>query len=70
LTEEDLKKIIVRAEKEENKKLPINEEAITTLCNLSGTDGRYLLNMCEELFNSNLKKKLNSEELLKFLQQK
>jgi putative ATPase len=26
--------------------------------------------MCEELFNSNLKKKLNSEELLKFLQQK
>ncbi|MDD2840103.1 MAG: replication-associated recombination protein A [Rickettsiales bacterium] len=62
--------LIERAEKSENKKLPITEEAIETLCDLSGADGRYLLNMCEELFNANLKKELNSEELIKFLQRK
>lgn len=62
--------LIERAEKSENKKLPILKEATETLCDLSGADGRYLLNMCEELFNANLKKELNSEELIKFLQRK
>lgn len=62
--------LLERAEQAENKKLPITEEAKETLCDLSGADGRYLLNMCEELFNSNLKKELNSEELIKFLQRK
>ncbi|HSQ97359.1 MAG TPA: replication-associated recombination protein A [Rickettsiales bacterium] len=62
--------LIERAEKAENKKLQITEEARETLCDLSGADGRYLLNMCEELLNSNLKKELNSEELIKFLQRK
>ena len=65
-----LLELLKRAEEKENKKLPIEKEARQTLCEISGADGRYLLNMCEELFNSNLKKDLNSEELLNFLQRK
>lgn len=68
--EKSLITLLERAEKSEGKKLPITEEAKNTLCDLSGADGRYLLNMCEELFNANLKKELNSEELIKFLQRK
>ena len=62
--------LIKRAEEKECKKLPITEDAKQTLCDISGADGRYLLNMCEELFNSKLKKELNSNELLNFLQRK
>lgn len=65
-----LLELLKRAEEKENKTLPITKEARQTLCEISGADGRYLLNMCEELFNSNLKKDLNSEELLNFLQRK
>ncbi|MDR3290280.1 MAG: replication-associated recombination protein A [Rickettsiales bacterium] len=69
LSDNDLKKLMVRAE-EINGKLPIEEECYQTLCELSGADGRYLLNLCEELFNAKLKKILNNGELLKFLQHK
>lgn len=62
--------LIEKAEKFENKKLPITQEAKDTLYDLSGSDGRYLLNMCEELFNSNLKKELDSKELVNFLQRR
>lgn len=62
--------LISRAEERENKKIMLNEEAKELLCELAGADGRYLLNMCEELFNANLKKELNAEELINVLQRK
>jgi putative ATPase len=68
--QKSLMTLIQRAEKSENKRLPILSEARETLCELSGLDGRYLINMCEELFNSNLKKELSSDELIQFLQRK
>jgi putative ATPase len=68
--DEELKKLIERAEKEIGKNLPIMPDCYEVLCELSGADGRYLLNMCEELFNANLKETLNKEQLLKFLQYK
>ncbi len=70
LDQKALMNLLERAEEKENKKLPIEEEARATLCEISGADGRYLLNMCEELFNSKPKKPLNSSELLNFLQRK
>lgn len=65
LAEEDLELVISRAEKEEGKKLPLTKEARRTLMNLCNGDCRYLLNMCEELFFIDTKKKLTIEELLK-----
>lgn len=70
LDNDALTKLIERAEEREEKKLPIEDDAKQTLCEISGADGRYLLNMCEELFNARLKKKLDSKELLNFLQRK
>ncbi len=47
-----------------------NKNRILRIGEQQRADGRYLLNMCEELFNSKLKKELNSDELLNFLQRK
>lgn len=64
LDDNDLESVIIRAEKEENKELPITKEARKTLINLSNGDCRYLLNMCEELFTININKKITTKELL------
>lgn len=70
LDEYDLLTVLDRAEKEENKKLPITKEARTTLVDLCNGDCRYLLNMCEELFQINTKKKLNISEMLDIVSKK
>jgi putative ATPase len=67
---EALKQLLARAEEGTGKKLPITDDARNTLCEISGADGRYLLNMCEELFNANFAKDIDSKELLNFLQRK
>jgi putative ATPase len=56
LSDENLLLVLERVEKEENKKLPITEEARKALVSVSNGDCRYLLNMCEELFQINSKK--------------
>lgn len=50
LETEDLKRLIARAEEETGHALPLQPEALDTLCALADGDGRYLLNLCEELF--------------------
>lgn len=65
LDEDALSVVISRAEENENRKLPLTKEARRTLVELSNGDCRYLLNMCEELFSIDTKKKLSIEELLK-----
>jgi len=63
LQEEDLLKIIARAEEIEGKKLPISNEIKKELAALSCGDARYLLNACEELFNLDINKEITFDEL-------
>ncbi len=50
LDENALRKLIERAEKFTQKKLPLEEDARESLISLACGDARYLLNACEELF--------------------
>jgi len=70
LESEALELLTKRAEKTEGKKLPLKKEARETLYAMASGDGRYLLNMCEELFGVVIEKKLNSEELINLLQKR
>ncbi len=65
-----LDKILARAEKIKGKKLNITNDAREVLCRLAEDDGRYLLNMSEELFTYNNTSPLNTRELTSFLQRK
>lgn len=51
LGSEALEKIVKRAEILIGKKLPLDDEALQALYALADGDGRYLLSLCEELFN-------------------
>jgi len=50
LDEDALFKILKRAEEFTGKKLPLDDEGKAALCYMADGDGRYLLNLCEELF--------------------
>lgn len=50
LNEDDLKRLLARAEAEMKRPLPIDAKARTHLINLADGDGRMILNMAEELF--------------------
>ncbi|MEQ1705320.1 MAG: replication-associated recombination protein A, partial [Rickettsiales bacterium] len=63
-----LKKLTYKAEEFTSKKLPLDEEARTTLCAIADGDARYLLNMVEELLE--ITKPLGSEELLRLIQKR
>ena len=63
-----LKKLTYKAEEFTGKKLPLDEEARTTLCAIADGDARYLLNMVEELLE--ITGPINSEELLKLIQKR
>jgi len=65
-----LELIARRSEEIENKKLPLKKDARETLYAMASGDGRYLLNMCEELFELKTDKKLSSDELIKVLQKR
>ncbi|AIL65876.1 Replication-associated recombination protein A [Rickettsiales bacterium Ac37b] len=70
LSDEALKNIMVRAEQLINLKLPLNEEAKNLLINMADGDGRYLLNMCEELFAIGNQELFTSLKLREFLQKR
>lgn len=70
LTTKALEMIIARAEEVVGKTLPLTREAKEILCQMSDGDGRYLLNMCEELFRLEHVKELSVEELLTFVQKR
>jgi putative ATPase len=63
LKESDLEKIILRAEKELGKKLPLTVEARQTLISLACGDARYLLNAAEEIWNLKAKSDLDVKKL-------
>jgi putative ATPase len=63
-----LNQLINRAESFKGKKLPLTIAARDALINMADGDGRYLLGLCEELFNHD--KQLDIDELPKFLQKR
>jgi putative ATPase len=46
-----MKQLLKRAEQQEGRVLPMSEEGFATLCAMADGDGRYFLNLVEELYN-------------------
>ena len=71
LSNEALKKLILRAEELTGKKLPLEEEAKETLASLADGDGRYFINLLETVYDlTSPNEILDSNALLKIVQQK
>src|SRR5689334_20797212 len=70
LSEEALRDILARAEAEMKKKLPLAPEARESLIGMVDGDGRYLLNLAEELFSLPAKKPLDTDGLMKLFQKR
>ena len=62
--------MLVRAEKLEGKKLPLDHDARASLRAMADGDGRYLLNMAEEVFLLPCENILDSAKLSKILQKR
>ncbi|MEZ5955092.1 MAG: replication-associated recombination protein A [Hyphomonas sp.] len=50
LEDDSLRELIVRAEKEEGRELPVTKDAIGPLIAMADGDGRYLLNLVEQVY--------------------
>jgi putative ATPase len=70
LAEVHLQQIMVKAEAAEGKALPLTEDGRAMLANLADGDGRYVLNLCEELFSIAPGKTLDAAALKSFLQRR
>jgi len=70
LTNEALETLLQRAEKELNRPLPVTPEARETLLNMADGDGRYLLNMVEQIFQQQRKGALDIKALCKLVQKR
>ena len=67
LEEEALAKLITRAEEHTGKALNLTPEARSSLCAMADGDGRYLLNMCEELIAANVKGEIDTARLVELV---
>ena len=68
LSDEDLETILKRAEKYLDKSLPLDIDARRALCEMADGDGRYLLNMVEEIVNNSfIQQTLNAQQLSEIL---
>jgi putative ATPase len=70
LGEESLDQLLQRAEVAENRPLPIDAEARSTLVAMADGDGRYLLTLAETLFSIGTDTPLNPTQLGQFLQKR
>lgn len=68
--EEALEDLIKRAEHYYDRPIALTQEARKTLIEFSDGDGRYLLNMCEHIFNLKAKQPLDVEALQETIQRK
>ncbi len=64
------KRLLERAEQQTKRKLPLEEDAFATLCAMADGDGRYFLNLVEEIYNAAPQKPLTPEALTQLLQQR
>ena len=67
LDEDAMLALINKAEKYLGKKLLLEDEATEQLISMATGDGRYFLNMCEELFAVENSAPINKEQLLKLV---
>ena len=70
LDDSALERILKRAESHIGRALPVDLAARQALKNLADGDGRYLLNLAEELFTAPKRLHLNLNELSNFVQKK
>ena len=70
LAQSDLEELLQRAEADMARALPLEEEARTALLAMADGDGRYLLNLAEEVFAAKLTAPLATPELLKLVQKR
>ncbi len=68
LDDEALEKLLARAEKEAGRKLPLDEQARSTMKAMADGDGRYVLSMAEQVLGQG--EKLDTEGLLKLIQRR
>ncbi len=62
--------LMAAAENFTQKPLPLDDNARHTLCALADGDGRYLLNMCEELFHADIDTILDANALIALVQKR
>ena len=65
-----LGELLTRAEKTLDKKMPVTKEGRAALIDMADGDGRYLLNLAEEIFALSLKKSLDAKGVAKHLQKR
>lgn len=65
-----MEELLQRAERLEEKELPVTKEARALLYNMADGDGRYLLNLAEILLGLEFEGKLNPNTLLQILQKR
>lgn len=70
LGEDSLDQLLQRAEVAEDRPLPIDAEARSTLVAMADGDGRYLLTLAETLFSIGTDSPLNTTQLGQFLQKR
>ncbi len=70
LDEVALDKLVARAEMYEKRALPVDEAARAALLAMADGDGRYLLNLVEEIFAQGGSKVLSTEELAQVVQRR
>lgn len=67
LSETALEKLLKRVEKVKNLKLPLKDNAFHFLIVMADGDGRYLLNMVEQIINQKFDHNLDDKELIQIL---
>jgi len=70
LDDEALMTMLARAEREEGRNLPVDDSARAAVCEMADGDGRYLLNLAQELFTLAPDAMLDREGLGKAVQQR
>jgi len=70
LSEKALDELLVRAEKTTEQELPLTRDGRDALIAFADGDGRYLLNLAEEIFALSTKKELDAKGVAKHLQKR
>ncbi len=70
LDERALETLLARAEAEMGRPLPLDRDARAALCAMADGDGRYLLNMVDELLLLEGEKKLSTQDLARAVQKR
>ena len=70
LDETAMKQLIAKAESYMKRLLPLTDEAFDTLCAMADGDGRYFLNLVEEMYNSEIPDSITPQVLGTLLQQR